>query len=220
MGVRKIPTSKVALTGVVGGALSQRLHQYESSLERDLIISLEFDRNVESYEEQPIRINYLVDGQPRSYTPDFFVRYRDDIEPANKFKPTIIEVKYRSEIKEKWAELKPKFMAALRYADKRGYCFKIMTEAEIRNEFLENARFLIGYVRANVSYDHVMLLRKKLADLGETTPHELLLSAAVSEEKRLILMHTMWYMVANRIIICDLNRKLKMDSPIWGESSM
>lgn len=220
MGVRKIPTSKVALTGVVGGALSQRLHQYESSLERDLIISLEFDRNVESYEEQPIRIDYSVDGQPRSYTPDFFIRYRDDIEPANKFKPTIIEVKYRSEIKEKWRELKPKFMAALRYADKHGYRFKIMTEVEIRNEFLANARFLMGYVRAEVSYDHVMLLRKKLTDLGETTPQELLLASAASEEKRLMLMYTMWYMVANRIIICDLNRKLKMDSPIWGEPTI
>lgn len=217
MGVRKIPTSKVALTGVVGSALSNRLHQYESSLERDLIISLEFDQNVESYEEQPIRIHYSVDGQSRSYTPDFFVRYRDDIEPANKFKPTIIEVKYRSEIKEKWKELKPKFMAALRYADKHGYRFKIMTEVEIRNDFLENARFLMGYVRADVSYDLVMLLKKKLIDLGETTPEELLLASAASEEKRLMLMYTMWYMVANRIIICDLNRKLKMDSPIWAK---
>src|SRR5947208_8398615 len=52
---------------------------FESSLERDFLLLLDFDPDVEFYEEQPVKITYHDDrGRRRTYTPDVFVRYRAD----------------------------------------------------------------------------------------------------------------------------------------------
>jgi len=48
---------------------------FESSLERDFLLLLDFDPEVVLYEEQPVTINYHDDqGRRRRYTPDVLVR--------------------------------------------------------------------------------------------------------------------------------------------------
>src|SRR5437868_5438583 len=95
---RKIPPSRRSLTGLVASQKSPRLSLvpspparpsqlgagqpqpqtrmkgFESSLERDFFILLDFDLNVDRYEEQPVRIEYRDgDGRLRTYTPDVLV---------------------------------------------------------------------------------------------------------------------------------------------------
>src|SRR5437588_206487 len=64
--------------------------KWESKLERDFIYLLEFDSDVISYREQPIRIIYFLDGKSCRYTPDFLV--------VRKNKRQIIEVKPKDKI--------------------------------------------------------------------------------------------------------------------------
>ncbi len=70
---RKIGPFNRGLTGKVGSTKNSRMHDFESSLERDLLITLEFDGFVESYCEQPVCIEYLHEGATSRYTPDVIV---------------------------------------------------------------------------------------------------------------------------------------------------
>lgn len=62
----------------------------ESPLERDLCNYLEFDHDVVRYEPQPEGYEYVLDGKPRFYTPDFEVFFGET--------SSYYEVKYRAEI--------------------------------------------------------------------------------------------------------------------------
>jgi hypothetical protein len=49
---------------------SERFLEYESLLERDWMLLLDFDRAVEWICEQPLRLRYRLDGRPVSHVPD------------------------------------------------------------------------------------------------------------------------------------------------------
>lgn len=145
MPVRKIKMNHRSLTGRVASKKNDAQIQFESSLERDLIYHLEFDYNIKNYEEQPFTLEYTDGDSLRKYTPDFKVNYRSDIEPANSFGTYVYEVKYREEIKSNWSKLKPKFKAIIKHCSTKGWKFKILTEKEIRIDYLENAKFLLPF---------------------------------------------------------------------------
>ena len=85
------------------------------------MLLMEFDPDILSYEEQPVRIEYFsVDGQTRHYTPDILVTYRQTSTSIMLKPPLLVEIKYRRDLFERWQELKPKFRAARRYAKEQG----------------------------------------------------------------------------------------------------
>ncbi len=193
------------------------LHKFESSLERDFISVLEFDYLVDRYVEQPIEIEYLDDGKLRLYTPDFLVFYRTDREVCKNATPLLCEIKYSEDIKKNGQEYTLKFQAASVYCKKHGYRFEVLTEREIRNDFLINARFLQRYKRVieSTSMNDYYLIDKTLSELVITTPSELLLACARDWQRRAEILYTLWNMIANCEVGCDLNRKLTMNSEIW-----
>lgn len=97
----------------------------EVRLEADACLHWEHDKNVVSYREQPERLTLDVEGNPRTYVPDFEVRYADgsikfvEIKPDNVFR-------------------KPKYLALYRTARKflrdRGDDFQLLTESKIRQQ--------------------------------------------------------------------------------------
>jgi hypothetical protein len=50
---------------------------YESWLERDRVMALDFDPAVAGLSSQPFRLSWQDDGKTRSHTPDYFVRLHD-----------------------------------------------------------------------------------------------------------------------------------------------
>lgn len=50
---------------------------YESWLERDRVMALDFDPDVVALSSQPFRLSWQDNGKTRSHTPDYFVRLRD-----------------------------------------------------------------------------------------------------------------------------------------------
>lgn len=133
--VRKIKASYTSLRGIVTGNKNETSNSFESSLERDYLLLLEFDHLVDEYVEQPVEIFFENNGSQRHYTPDVLVYYRNDIEVANQFTPLLVEIKYRKDLWEDWKNLKPKFSAAVKYASSKGWRFKILTEKEIRTPY-------------------------------------------------------------------------------------
>jgi len=189
---------------------------HESTLERDLLFLLEFDLNVATYEEQPVRIEFRdADGQSHTYTPDVLVTYRKDIVPAKRMQSLLCEVKYRKDLFADWKRLKPKFKAARSFAMERGWHFSILTEQEIRTPLLENARFLLSYQRLEMDWGQTQLLLQTIGELREATAESLLLACCQERLERACLLPMLWHLVSIGMIGADLNRKLTMHSPIW-----
>ncbi len=96
MPVRKIPKNYRNVTGVAASCMAMGSAGFESTLERDFLTLLEFRRDIDSFEVQPVRIDWVgAQGIERSYTPDVLVF------PAGPQDRAILcEVKYRSEIQQ------------------------------------------------------------------------------------------------------------------------
>lgn len=221
--VRKIGLGTTSLRGKIPSLKTNRQHNFESGLERDFLQTIDFDSKVEYYCEQPITIEYKLDGINHFYTPDVLVYYKDN----KKYKPTLYEIKYRKNLKENWNEFRPKFKAAIEYAHSKNWRFKILTEKEIYTQHLENIKFLSNYREKIVDKKGFLtgidetdfnLLRFHLDQIKETTPEELMLMASSNKEKQLELLYTIWYLVANNWCNCDLSKPLTIQSEIWVTS--
>ena len=121
--VRVLRTSRRSLTGRVtlgdgGGAA------FESSLERDWLLALDFDSRVQSIQAQPFSIYYEHQGATRRYTPDV----RADYSLATGVATVVYEVKPYEELQANWATYRPRFKAAVRYCRDQGWRFKLVTE--------------------------------------------------------------------------------------------
>jgi TnsA endonuclease N terminal/TnsA endonuclease C terminal len=216
MPVRNIPKNHRSVTGFVASVVNAGQAAFESTLERDFMLLVEFDPNVLSYEEQPVRIDYLsADGLAHHYTPDVLVTYRQTSASTTLKPPLLVEIKYRRDLFECWLELKPKFRAARRYAKERGWIFKIVTEVEIRTPYLKNVKFLRQFQRRSIDPADATLLLQKVSDLQSTDPESLLSAICSESHERARLLPALWQLIARRAIGADLNRPLTMQSPIW-----
>lgn len=214
MPVRRIPKSFRNVTGIVASSKAIGEARFESTLERDLFTLLDFDSQVTSFEVQPLSIPWKdTAGKPHSYTPDAHAIY------ANQ-KNVIYEVKYRSELLEEWAALKPKFKGAIHFCRKRGWRYKIMTEVEIRTPYLENVKFLNPFLKQSFPKDSdIQKIGEHLETLDNTTPANLLNSISTDQWEQARLMPTLWALVAKGKIGANLQNKLNMNSPIWNIQS-
>jgi hypothetical protein len=193
---------------------------FESSLERDLLLLLDFDPDVEFFEEQPVKITYHGDnGRCHTYTPDVLVHYHVDKTSASVRPPVLCEVKYRDDLRQHWREYKTKFKAARRYAKEHGWCFRLMTEREIRTPYLDNVKFLRHYRHINVDAGHFHMLLERLHALRETTPVELLAAVSNDAWDKGQLLSALWQLVALRQAGTDLSQPLTMHSRVWSIAS-
>jgi len=212
--VRKVKSNGKTAIGMSPSFKSSRMVSYESSLENDFIAMAEFDPFVAKYGAQPVRINYKDDqGKNRFYTPDFLVYHKREC--ARKFPPTLVEVKYRSDIKKNWTDLKPKFKAAINYAASKKWKFKIMTEVEIRTEYMNNVKFLLPYRSKKVKIELIRNTIMALKYMEDCTPSELVVVAAKEKEKRLEIVNAIWHLISLGKIGFDHFAKLQMESNIW-----
>ena len=215
MPVRIIPKNYRNVTGIAATSKADGAAQFESTLERDFLSLLEFSPEVKNIDPQPVKIDWSdADGGRRSYTPDVLVEF---IEVAGK-RPWLCEVKYRSELLEKWAELRPKFKAALHFAKEQGWRFKIVTEREIRTPHLANARFLTSYRRAIPDAGVMQDILGHLNKIHEATPRDLIDAIRPDITGQAQMISVLWYLVATFQIGVDFHKPLTMKSRIWSLS--
>ncbi len=214
MKARKIPKNYRNLTGLSASKKSTEAY-FESSLERDFISVLEFDAQVQTYDVQPVTIEWCDnDGKKRKYTPDALVNFFPSL-PIKTAKKLLCEVKYRSDLKDNWLEYKPKFKAAIKYARNNGYRFKIMTEVEIRTHFMENATFLLPYLNHNLDDAHEKLIMDRLKGMRQCSIEAIIKSIFNDKWLQAEVLTSLWKLVALRRISTDLNLPLTMSSTIW-----
>jgi hypothetical protein len=213
--VRQIPPNRMSITGHHASHKTDRSHGFESTLERDFITLLEFDLTVVDYDEQPVRIHYRgADGRQHPHTPDFLVHFDQQRTPGRRSR--LFQVKYDADLREKWIQLKPGLLAASRYAKSKGWDFEIITERKIRSSYLDNARFLLPYVRYAPNAQDAKLLLEALGEARETTAQGLLSAIYLDTENQAQLVPTLWNLVGTRRIGIDLEQPLTMASRLWA----
>lgn len=197
---RKIPKNYRNITGKISSKKANGLISYESKLERDFAYIFDFSDEVDIILEQPVTIKYLFDGEERRYTPDFCLWRRGK-------KNLLIEVKYHNELKKNFEELKYKFRAAMLYAQKNDFEFRILTDRcpYIRNkDYLFNVHFLRNYDYIN--YEKYKLIKSKYTP--DSTIQDLLNSISNNKYEQLNYINSVWTLVRKHIIVVNLETKL------------
>lgn len=209
--VRTIPPNRRSVTGLLPSRKNGPTVPFESALERDLATILEFDDAVLTFEAQPVEVVYSRGTRRCTGVPDFLATYRTHLGR----RPLLCDVKYRKELFERWTELKPRLVAARRYARERGWDYRILTEIEIRTQYLANARFLLPYQGLCPDPIHEQQLLEMLATMRATTVQRLLEACCKDLINRAQLIPTLWCLVGRLHIGTDLERPLTMSSDIW-----
>lgn len=212
MPIRKIPKNYRNITGIAPHNKAVGAAAYESSLERDFLTLLAFNQDVQRFEVQPLAIEWFdTAGKHHVYTPDVLVHYQCDV--------IVYEVKYRSDLRENWQQLKPKFQTALRFCKQNGWRFKLITEVEIHTDFLRNAQFLLPYrqhgLAGTYSEPYMDLLYETLRELKQSTPNALIQHIFQNEDNQAKLLPVLWYLIATQQVGVDLNQPITMKSTIW-----
>jgi hypothetical protein len=207
-GVRKIPISTTSLTGEVLGA------EFESSLERDLILFCVWTYPLDSIKPQPVKIEYIdSQGRPRRYTPDLLLSFDRKLAPDRK--PMLCEVKPREELRANWTELKAKFRAARRLCKQKGWEFRIFDEHRIRTARLRNIQFLWGY-RNSASYDDLdEPIAQAMRQYEKVRLRDIIDNYFESPREKGQAIWTFWGMVAYGSILFDMDEPITPETQFW-----
>lgn len=192
---------------------------FESTLERDLLILLEFNDMVLDVIEQPVTIEYVNNnGRAVTYTPDFLVHFRSPV--TNNLsgpyaKPMLIEVKPSEILGKKFHDLRPKFKVGMKYAMENGFVFKIYDEKRIRGQDLKNIQFIARYKHLQYDSNEEERILSHLGAVGHTAVDHLLTFLYVTETQRGIALGQIWNLLANKKIACDMSLPLGQHSVVW-----
>lgn len=209
MPVRKIPKSFRAVTGRFPSVINGRCVSYESKLERDYFLRLEFDRTIKSYEEQPIQIPGTVNGKDVVYTLDCLVTFKTDR------RRLLVEVKGQKDLEENSEKLELKFSRTEVYAAKNNLDFQVITENDIYDTALDNYRILYRFAKPPVQFDSKkLLIHQQLKARGTLSMLGLL--HALSDQKLIQagFQSAIWHMLYTGELETDLNSPLGYESEV------
>ncbi len=137
---RKIKKNYRSITGHFPSIKNNTSIGFESKLEKAHFLSLEFDNEVISYQEQP-QIEICINGNDKIYSADCYIKRSNN---SNK-KDSIVEVKYTNEIEKRKEYFEKKFEATTISANKLSLEFEIYTEKIHSEIYLDNLDFLYRY---------------------------------------------------------------------------
>ena len=196
---------------------------FESTLERDLLIKLEYDLSVVDVIEQPVTIEYVNDnGREVTYTPDFLVHYYTPNHSSPSFgqKSRLIEVKPNKILKNKWRELKPKFKQGSALARENGWLFHIYDETKIRGSYLDRLMFLERFKRRKYDANEIKRVTEYLSMVGHIRVDHLIESLYITSEEKGIGLGLVWHLLSKLVVCCDLSKDPNLFTYIWLNTEM
>lgn len=227
MPTRRITRSPVKVTGTAPDGQA-----FESTLEEDFFVLLRFNQLVKSFESQTETVEWLDNAQKiRKYTPDVLVRYRQDFAESSNWPVVLCEVKpdfndvsesprrRKPPRKENEEENQLKWVAATRYAAKRGWEFKVVRESEIRTPFFINARFLLRHLERGVESRYDGDLLEALVTKGPLSLSAWAGGQANSLEERARIFPACYRLIATLRVEVDLSKLLTLDTQVKAISN-
>ena len=175
------------------------LLEYESLLERDWMLLLDFDRGVQGVREQPLRLCYRRGGRRASHVPDLLVWRAGGVE--------LCDVKSAERVGE------PGFQAQVRAMElacaEAGWGYRVLCEPD--RQVLVNVRWLAGFRECPVDPDGERERMLSVLAAGPALISELLVGACEPALARPVLMHLLW---TGRVLV-DVGEPLGDESRVW-----
>ncbi len=200
MAVRKVVTrSGHGVRGYFPSRKMMRMVAWESQLERDAIMLLEFSLGVVGFREQPARVYFDQDGVRHQYIPDFEVELADG---------RILHVEVKPESKLRKPDIARRFAAITAHYSRSENGFSVLTEKAIRKEpRLSNLRLLAYHQPDDASSPEMTAYIQKLALLPAQTVAG---AAAVLGDVRAV-----YQLLAANEYGCDLDSPIRAESRIY-----
>lgn len=209
MPVRKIPKNHISVTGRHATHKSIGQADFESPLERDYLILLDFDPQVKSYEVQPVVVP--VQGVSKGYVPDVLVHFHPDAAGVSR-ESELTEIKTSEDYERHREKYAPKFAAAAKFASERDWIFVQKSDKEIRTPRLANLKFLRAYRRVEPSPSDIEVILGELHKQGGvSTLSRVMAALCPDDEARAHLLPTLWHLVAMGSVHVDLDKPLDAD---------
>ncbi|MBN8524041.1 MAG: TnsA endonuclease N-terminal domain-containing protein [Planctomycetes bacterium] len=186
---------------------------FESKLERNCLINLDFRDDTVDIETQFPRIPLPTGTGSPWYTPDIHVAF---IQSSRARNIDVCEVKYLKDLDNPayCAKHRHKWDAARSYCRERGWTFRLLSEQDINTPFTENALFFRRYLSIPDQPLERAQLLFCLQYLTRTTPEILLATAFRSPEARMTGISALWKMIARREVWTDFDKPFTNVSPI------
>lgn len=147
--VRKPQNHSGSFTGKFPSIKMNRMIHFESGLERDFIYLLDYDKRITHFEEQPIRIEYKMNGKSYTYTPDFHAVVNGE-NWLYECKPK----KFANTTKNRL-----KFEVAERWCRDGDWGFQVITDELIRSGCrLRNVKFLTSFSRFEIQPELIAII--------------------------------------------------------------
>lgn len=215
MPVRKIPKNYLTVTGSFADRKTVDSHAFESLLEKEYMLLLDFDKSVLHYEVQPVKVP--VPGKRQAYTPDILVHFKPDPVTHLARKPKLAEIKTSKHLLLYAEEYRPKFVAAEIFAAERGWEFSKVTELDIRTSRLANLKFLREFRSTHASSDDLTLLLETISNsVGGMSVEHLLQILAPTDENRLHWLPIIWHAVILDLVHANLDTPLNHSSILFS----
>lgn len=206
---RKIKKNYRSVTGHFPSIKNGKSVAYESKLEKTFFLTLEFDDNVVSYQEQP-QISIDFQKRIKTYSADCYVRYDE----AANIHDSLIEVKYTQELEKKKEYFEEKFASIRQACDDLNLDFQIFTEQNYLQMYIDNLDFLYRYKThgREKRYDDQILS----FNFTDTTTASKIANTLTNDPKELIVAaNAVWGLVSAGKLSTDLhNTKVSMYSII------
>ena len=206
--IRKIKKSHISVTGYFSSYKNKRQINFESKLEHDFYLILEFDKTVKSYQEQPFKVYYTYQDKKRRYTPDTLVNYVDGTQKVFEVKP-IFKIQNDIELQEKIELQKQK----IKEEENLELC--IFTDADIDKIYMDNIKIIYNFAFIKENKEIQDKIKNELFKLNiQISIKELLDKITNNQSDRLKYIPYVWNLVFNNLESIDFTKKITMASII------
>jgi TnsA endonuclease-like protein len=183
----------------------KRMISFESLIECDLLYLLDYEPEVERFEEQPLTIEYADGSSLRHYTPDFHVvRFQHNL---------LIECKPQAFIGTE--ENRRKFNAAKAWCAEHDWTFGVVTDQDLRaGSRLSNVKFLTRYARQVMQPEFTRRVFKLLA--AASPPQTMAaLAQSLAPANPAAVMADLWHLAFHHVVVVALDEgPLSTNSPV------
>lgn len=189
------------MPGLWFSSLMRRHVSYESLLERNRMLLLDFDPSIRNYLEQPFRLHYKVNGRSRVHTPDLLVWRTDG---------SLMICNVKSTARLERGSFPAQSEACAQFCRQERIDYSVLTEPD--GQQLENLRWLSGYWGVQLESSPAFYVMEGILKEGPRSVQDLLHEAGGHEAtSRPVLFAALW----SRRFLIDLDSAIESDSNVW-----
>ncbi|HEY1722256.1 MAG TPA: TnsA endonuclease N-terminal domain-containing protein [Magnetospirillaceae bacterium] len=210
--VREIPLGRRSLTGRLPSRFGDDLG-YESRIERNALVLLQFDQWLIDIRTQPFAIT--GEGIARRYTPDILATWQSAAHSPYGRARAVIEVKDAKTLREQAARLEPRFNAIRRHCEEQDMPFVILSEKQIVTPMLPVAERLLRYWNKVPPQSAWLSVASAVNDQGASaTIGSVTLALMENGVSVDVVKPAIYHFLARRLLITDLNRDIDNQTPL------